>query len=290
MLRDRLESGPLRRLVSQIEVLPSHPNIYNALLTELGSVDASIERVAKIIASDIGMTAKVLQLVNSSFFGLAQRISDPRQAVKRLGIRKLEPLVLTAGVFTQAENIHLRGFDFSAFADHGLAVANRAKQIVNHVSGNAKDAENAFLAGMLHDVGKLVLACNLPEQYQAAIDSATRRRVPLWKAEFETFDASHSEVGAYLVGLWGLPDPIVEAIAFHHAPLKSSPRGFTPLTAVHVANALEHKEYRRDDSKGRVDVDEAYLDALGMLQDLPLWYEQPRSPLAEVVDHSGSSN
>ena len=283
MLRDRLESGPLRRLVSQIEALPSLPNIFKELLTELRSGHACVERVAEIIAGDIAMTAKVLQLVNSSFFGLAQRITDPRQAVKWLGIKKIEPLVLTAGIFSQVEDTHLCGLDYPAFANHSLAVATRARDIVVQVSDIAEDAEDAFLAGMLHDWGKLVLAANLPAQYEEAMDAASQQFVPLWQAEMDTFAASHAEVGAYLAGLWGLPDPIVEAIAFHHEPHQAPSREFTPLAAVHVANALEHEDYAGGETRGRLEVDEAYLDSLGILHHLPHWLERRQSQVTQVV-------
>jgi len=283
MLRDRLENGSLRRLVSQIESLPSLPSVYQELVSELRSGDASIERVAEIIASDIAMTMKVLQLVNSSFFGLTQRITDQRQAVKWLGIKRIEPLVLTAGVFSQVDNGDLRGLDFAAFVDHCLAVGTRAKDIMAQLSDKAEDAEDAFLAGMLHDLGKLVLASQLPAQYLEAVDTAAQRAVPVWQTEMKMFGASHAEVGAYLAGLWGLPDPIVEAIAFHHDPHRASLREFAPLTAVHVANALEHEDYPSDGTQGRLNVDKSYLESLGMLHQLPLWREQRESQRTEVV-------
>ena len=283
VLRNRLENGSLRRLVCQIETLPSLPSAYQDLVHELRSGDASIQRLGEIISSDIAMTAKVLQLVNSSFFGLAQRITSPERAVHWLGLKKIEPLMLTAGVFAQVENNDLPGLDFPTFLDHSLTVATRARQFTADVSDETEDAEDAFLAGMLHDVGKLVLACNLPEQYQGAIESAAERDIPLWQTEMEAFDASHSDVGAYLAGLWGLPDPIVEAIAFHHDPRKSSSHDFTPLTAVHVANALEHEGFPRDETRGRSDVDEMYLESLGMLDQLVRWREQRQAQLTEVV-------
>jgi putative nucleotidyltransferase with HDIG domain len=239
--------------------------------------------VGEFIASDIAMTMKVLQLVNSSFFGLTQRITDPRQAVKWLGIKRIEPLVLTAGIFSQVDDGNLCGLDFATFVDHCLAVGTRAKDIMAQVSNKAEDAEDALLAGMLHDIGKLVLASNLPAQYQEAMDTAAQQVVPLWQTEMETFAASHAEVGAYLAGLWGLPDPIVEAIAFHHEPHRASSREFTPLTAVHVANALEREDYPNDGTQGRLDIDESYLDSLGVLHQLPRWRQQRESQRTEVV-------
>jgi putative nucleotidyltransferase with HDIG domain len=258
-LRDRLASGSLRRLVSQIEGLPSLPRAYQQLSAELRSAEPCIERVAEIIASDVAMTAKVLQLVNSSFFGQTERITDPRRGTKWLGIAKIEPLIFSGGVFSQIEDVQLAGLDFPAFAAHSLAVASRAKQIMAQESDKAQDADDAYLAGMLHDLGKLVLAATLPEEYQAAVRSAAQGALPLWQAEMATLAASHAEVGAYLAGLWGLPDPIVEAIAFHHHPRKAAPSGFTPLSAVHLANALEHHEA----------IDTEYLGALGMSDRVP---------------------
>jgi len=120
-----------------------------------------------------------------------------------------------------------------------VTVGAFAKRIARAEGAEQKSADYALVAGLLHDVGKLVLAANLPEEYASALAFAAREGIGLPGAEYEVFGATHAEVGAYLLGLWGLPDPIVAATAFHHSPTRSQAKQFSPLTAVHVANALE---------------------------------------------------
>ncbi|TWT89472.1 response regulator [Stieleria varia] len=241
-LRSQLQDDSLKDLISQLSTLPSLPKIYRELVAELESDDASLNRIAQKIGSDIGMTAKVLQLVNSSFFGLPQHVSCPKHAVSLLGLNVIRPLVLTANAFSQFQESNVPGFSLDRLLEHSLAVATTAKRIAEKESNQASTVDDSFIAGMLHDIGKLVLAANLPTQYSEAIRIAKDEAIPLWQAETRVFRSSHAEVGAHLLGLWGLPNPIVEAVAFHHRPADSCSECFTPLTAVYVANLVRHSQ------------------------------------------------
>jgi HD-like signal output (HDOD) protein len=135
----------------------------------------------------------------------------------------------------------------------------------------AAEADDAYTAGMLHDVGKLMLANCLPEQFQQALTVARERKAPLHDAELEVFGATHAGAAAYLLGLWGLPAPIVEGVAFHHTPKKSALRRFGALTAVHAANVVE-QELSRVQPPGRLaEVDADYLAAIGLQNRLETW-------------------
>jgi HD-like signal output (HDOD) protein len=132
-------------------------------------------------------------------------------------------------------------------------------------------ADESLMAGLLHDSGKLVLASNVQDQYAQALTLARSKNVPELQAEQEIFGTTHAEVGGYLLGLWGLPDSIVGAVAFHHCPSKWLGQVFSPLTAVHVANVLEREH--RDCGTG-VDmpvIDYGYLSKLGLADRLPAW-------------------
>src|SRR5439155_20411384 len=129
----------------------------------------------------------------------------------------------------------------------------------------------AFTAGMLHDIGKLLLAANLPEGFKEALATARREQMQLWDAERAVFGATHGELGACLLGIWGLPMPIVEAVALHHYPSRFLSKQFCPLTAVHVANALEHEIQKDNQSLVRAGVDTNYLTELGLEQRFEVW-------------------
>lgn len=237
-LRDLLESPSLTAMVANIESLPSLPGLYHEVMAEIASPEGSLKRVGEIISSDVGMSAKVLQLVNSAFFGLPQHVSSPAQAVNLLGFETIKALVLTIHVFTRHENRTSSFFPLEKLLEHSLHTARMTTIICRDKELSKARTDNAYLAGMLHDVGKLILAVNLPRQYQEVMKTSADSSLPLHVLEKKMLGASHAEVGAYLVGLWGLPDDIVEAIAYHHAVEHCVSNGFCPLNAVTLANGL----------------------------------------------------
>jgi putative nucleotidyltransferase with HDIG domain len=240
------------------------PALYTDIMRCLQSPNASLEDVGELIARDLGMTAKVLKLVNSAFFGLPRQIASPSEAVLYLGMENVKSLVLAAQTFGQFQEINVPGFDAAALWQHSLEVATAAQKIARQQHAKSIVTEQAFVAGLLHDVGKLILAINLRDQYTAIAPgepSADRR---VWMIEREILGASHADVGAYLLGLWGLPPPVVEAIALHHQPVPNEEAEFTPLTAVYVANIL-----LTPGDASRLDFN--YLQQLGLLPALPEW-------------------
>ena len=267
-LRDLLSNASLRQLVSQLHTIPSLPQTYVDMVEALKSPDASIQEVGKLIATDVGMTAKVLQLVNSAFFGLRRHVSDPSQAAALLGVDILKALVLSVHIFSQLDDAQVDGFSLDSLWTHSVATGALAKQIAEMAEMKGETRDFALMAGLIHDAGKLVIASNLPDRYRDAINLAREQQLPIWQAEREVFAASHADVGAYLFGLWGLPDPIVEAVAFHHCPLQCTHTGLTPLLVVHVANCLEHDA---GGSRGGGRLDMEYLRGVGLEAKLPVW-------------------
>ncbi|HOW18772.1 MAG TPA: response regulator [Phycisphaerae bacterium] len=237
-LHDLLTNESLKKLVSGTNTLPSQPALYAEMVRLLQSPNTSVEEVSRLIAQDVGMTAKILQLVNSAFFGLRRRVSNPSEAAVFLGLDTIKALVLSVQIFSLFERPAMRGFALETVWKHSLATATAAKHLAATEKLDRASVEHAFLGGLLHDAGKLVLATNIRDRYAETIALANQRKIPLWQAERETLGATHAEVGAALLGIWGLPDPILEVIAFHHEPRKCLAKGFTTLTAVHVANTL----------------------------------------------------
>lgn len=285
-LRELLHSARLRQAIAAMKTLPSLPAIYYMLMRQLQSPDASLKAVGRIIARDSGMTAKILQLVNSAYFGVQQRVSDPVQAVIYLGLETIKALALSAQAFSQFERVHVGSLSLYALQQHSLMVAALARRFAESEQAERQVADYALAAGLLHDVGKLVLAVNRTELYSHAMELADGQQIPLFRVERELFGACHGEVGAYLVGIWGLPNPIVEALAYHHQPADYLSRQFNPVLAVHVANALvlEVSPLPGSNHQALLDLD-LMARIPGMLERLPVW----RTWCQELVAGWGSA-
>jgi HD-like signal output (HDOD) protein len=225
----------LRKLVSSMASLPSLPKTHEKLGQLLASPDVGLQSIARVVEQDMGMSAKILQIVNSSFFGLPQRLSGISAALNYLGLQTIRNLVLSVETFRAFEKDgRCPGFSIDALQSHSLATAHLASRMMP----DQQTAQDAFTAGVLHDVGKLILATRMPEAFGKALDLARQERLPIQEAERRTCGVSHADMGAYLLGIWGLPYPIVEAVAFHHEPMKIQPRAFDLVGAVHIANVL----------------------------------------------------
>jgi len=272
LLGVRMNNPQLKNLVSQMDSLPSLPDIYFKLVEELRREEASVDRVGALISSDISMTAKVLQLVNSSFFGLPVHVNDATHAAALLGLNTLKPLVLTASIFRQLEESRVSQAFLEKVLSHSMAVAGVAKRLAKLEQLDLDTIDNTFIAGALHDLGKVVLADNFGREYTVLCHKAMVQQTSIVELEIEQYGASHADVGGFLLGLWGLPQEIIEAVAFHHDPSTSIDESFTPLTAVHVANALAAETIDAAlDPETTIAVEHAYLAKLGLEERLNDW-------------------
>jgi HD-like signal output (HDOD) protein/CheY-like chemotaxis protein len=238
-LRDLAGNPAVKTLVARINKLPTLPATYQKLVDCLKSPNADMDDVAKIISMDPSMSARLLKVVNSAYFGLAKPVADVARAGNLLGLDRIMALVLGQGIFTGAEMPQVRGFSLEELWAHSVATATAAHRIAIDDGLNKDLVAAAFLAGMLHDIGKLVLAMGMPAEYGRVLELARGR--PGSEREIETLElqAAHTDVGAYLVGLWGLPNTIAEAIAFHEDPAQSTSEFGLP-GIVHVADRIAH--------------------------------------------------
>ena len=277
----RLSKPGLKALVSQINTLPSLPSVFLELMRELRNPDASVRRVAELIGSDVAMTAKVLQLVNSSFFGLTVHVKDVHHAAALLGLNALKPLVLSAGVFRQLEESRVPAALATQVLEHSLAVGCLAKKLAEAEGLDRDQADNAMLAGVLHDIGKLVLADYFGMEYAQVCMAAETADFPLLNAELDQFAASHADIGGYLLGLWGLPQELIEAVALHHDPSAHDGNEFSVLAAVHVANAIVHASLEETDPPTSLRMtarfDHRYLERLQCDDRMEVWEKIARS-------------
>lgn len=270
-LRDILSDDSIKKIVSQIESLPSLPTIYTEIMAEMQSADPSIKNVAAIIGRDVSMTAKILQVVNSVFFGLPQKIGNPQQAVMLLGLEAIKAMVLSVKIFSEFSQKKFSWFNLDALFKHSISVSTHAKAIVKSEKMDQDLINYSLMAGLLHDLGKLILATNFKDTYRQVLTESQNSDHNLWELEHETFGTGHAEIGAYLMGLWNLENPIIEAIAFHHCPANSVSSQMGLLAAVHIANALDHEEDSPEDQESDLQYDNEYLDRLGVSNRIPEW-------------------
>lgn len=212
-LRTLLQDEHLQKIVGEIGSLPSLPVVYREVMASLQKPNASLADVGKVIGKDVAMTATLLKLVSSAFFGLSKPVNTVERAVAFLGLDTLITLVLAQGIFKESPPINVPGFSIEKLWQHSLATASAARIIAGQQGCDKAELDDAFLAGMLHDVGKLVLAQSMPEQFGEVL--ATARDNSAIHAEREVLQTTHADIGAYLLGLWGLTDAVVESVAFH---------------------------------------------------------------------------
>ncbi|MBN2318379.1 MAG: HDOD domain-containing protein [Acidobacteria bacterium] len=273
-LMDILADESLKRLVSRIENIPSLPSMYTELLDAIQKQDCSIREVGNIVAKDMGMTAKLLQLVNSSFFGRSRQVSNPSDAAVLLGLDIVKSLVLAFGLFRKFDPAKVPPGFIEGVYEHSMETARLAKILADFEGMDKETSDCIFMVCVLHDIGKLVLADNLPEDYREVLALSESGKLSVHEAEIRTFGTSHSQVGAYLMGLWGLPENLVETLAFHHVPGDCPVDGLEPLGIVHAANAIEHflkNTKSNGESAARPDMDFDFYERLGLSDRVAGW-------------------
>jgi HD-like signal output (HDOD) protein/CheY-like chemotaxis protein len=246
-LRALLNSSQLAAIVGSVDTLPTPPKLYQELLDCLRDPEAAIAHIVGILRHDVAMTAKIVKLANSGFFGCREPAQTVERAVSFVGMEAIATLVLGQELFDSENAVALPGFDLERLGQHSFQTAAWARAVALHEGLPAAEAERAFLAGVLHDVGRLVFATRMPP-------SAPLERVR-WLSETRLqMEAHHGAVGAYLLGLWGFPEAIVEALAWHHNPSKCGQTSLGLCGLVHIGNQLAH---------GR-EFESGYLESIGL--------------------------
>jgi len=269
-IRDLLSQRELVALVSKMKSLPSLPSAYMELVQELRAEEPSIQKIAETISRDISMMAKIMHVANSAFFCGYSRVVDLKDAIMRLGLKQMEALVLYSHAFSQFDKRRAKSLGIEEVMAHSLFVGSLAKAVVMAEGSHQATADSSLIAGMMHDIGKVVLSANMPEQYAEVLRLTQFENMLDWEAEEKVFGTTHADVGAYLMGLWGLSYVVVEAIAFHHYP-ESAFHKSGILMAVHVANALEHQTNTRNGKGPVAEVDFEYLIQINLADHFPMW-------------------
>lgn len=266
----------LKALAGRLDSLPSFPTIYQQITRELNTTDPSIETIADLTLQDPALMAKMLQVANSAAFGLPDKVSNPFDAVQFLGLNAVRSIALSAHVFKDFEHLELKHFSAYQVWTEALRCARVTRHIMRARRMDESATEDACTAAMLRNVGKLILAKNLPAEFERMLTLAMRQQLTLAEAGREVFGASHTSVAAYLFGLWGLTAPMVEAVALHLHPGDSDHRVFGPLAAVHVAQAFSSEVWPDKASGQPVGLDLPYLESVGVTAELEPWRAEVR--------------
>ena len=257
----------IRRVVGTLDRLPSLPEVYWELVRATENPDTGLSDIAHIVERDPAMSVKVLQLVNSAYFGLAQKTDSITRAVTYLGIENLKGLLVAVHVFGADDLPHVDGLSPTALRDESLMTATLARQIVK----DPTLADAAFTAGVVHDVGQLVLSRDADKRYGDVLRRARECGEPLAAVERDEIGVTHGVVGAYLLGVWGLPYLLAETVAFHDTPSAVTEGNLDLLGAVHLADGLMTAALAgRDPSKDGI-LDLAFLERTGLLPQVPKW-------------------
>jgi HD-like signal output (HDOD) protein len=286
--RESVNSDRIRLLAAGVGTLPSPPDLYVRITQAAAEEDASVHDIAAVIAQDPAVSAKILQLVNSSFFGLGRRVSNIDQAITLLGLARVKSLVLSSQIVEQFRpKLPVAGFSIERLMRRTAMTAQFARLISRAEAQNDDRQTQAFTSGLLHDVGLLIMASRQPEALREVLKKVQEQGAPLCLAEGETFGATHADLGAYLLELWGLPPRIVEGIALHHEPMKTAFNGLSSVTAVHVAAALL-PELCEADAECRLEapfapkLDAAYLTRIGRGGRVEAWKQLIVSKTAQA--------
>jgi len=271
----------LKGLVSGLGTLPSLPAIYNKLVNVLKDPESVLDDVAAIIEQDVAMTAKLLQMVNSSFFGLFQKVDSTGRAVKLLGLETIQNLVLGMQVFAGTK-IASADLHPETLWHHSISVAQATKQIALRATDDIDLINNCYIAGMLHDVGRLLLVSKMGDQYAKAVSSARANGTTLTAAEKELFQTTHAEVGAYLMGLWGFHVDIFEALAFHNNLNAYHKKAFSAALAVHIADYCYYQLYPDNAIGNMPTLNQEYIDSMQLAEELESWLKAARESIEKA--------
>ncbi|HEY3861234.1 MAG TPA: HDOD domain-containing protein [Verrucomicrobiae bacterium] len=266
-----LSNDKLRSFVPRLGRLPGLPSSYFEVLKKAESPNASVDSIADVIARDPALTARLLQMVNSPACGLAEKITSPNDAVSMLGVEAIKSIVLCLQLFAQSEAKTEASLSLDQLWRHSFRVAKLAGNIVLRCIGSERMASEAYTAGLLHNIGQIVLATNLCNEYSVVVDTARNIQCSLREAEMKLLGVTMNQVGAYLLGLWGMPLPLLESTALHDTPGSTGAVEFSVLTAVHVANVLAYEESGQLQGVPVPKLDAEYLATLDLPAKTDAW-------------------
>lgn len=237
-------------LIAQIESLPTLPTVAFRVMEITADPDSSANDLMGVISPDVSLTAKILKIANSPFYGLTREISSLQHAVTVLGFKEIRNLVISTVAFESFKNFKRNDkFDINKFWRHSFCCGLAAKIIAVDLKCTSNEL---FVAGLIHDIGKLVMYIAFPVEFLKLVDmmSPLKLKYTAFEAEKNVFGIVHDEVGMKLLKKWMFPESLITAVGFHHHPLEADKKSPFPII-VHVADILTHVyEMQAEDEEG----------------------------------------
>ncbi len=206
-----------KKLLTAVEKMPAFPKSVHQVLKLASDINCSQKELVEVIKKDPVFTLKIFRLVNSAYFGLAREITSINHASVYLGLNTLKNVALGLAAVGAIPKANVAGLDMGAFWLHSLAVATSTRILGSMLGVSRDEAADYFAAGLLHDIGKVVFALYMSQEFQQALEHAAENNIPLHQAEMEGLGANHAEIGALLAEKWNLPANLHDAISGHHS-------------------------------------------------------------------------
>ncbi len=272
-LRALLYADALRTVVAGMKHVPAVPKIFQAILTELDDQYASAESLADLVSQDVSLTAHLIKLTNSAYFGLPISASTPKQAISFLGFENVKAVVLLGGLFEQFKGNEMSLGMLETLNRRSTQLGVLSRAIAEAIGLAPEEQEQAFCAGLVGHMGTLLLAANWPEKFRDVISLIEQNSYSISRAELEVFGTTHGALGAYLLGLWGFNDSIVEAVAYHHYPNECSDSSQGVLLSMHVAQHLLRvkRNASLEETSVNQSLDKDYLAKVGNKSSMKQW-------------------
>ena len=262
-LRGLFKNDNLIKIINTFDEIPIIKSTYMELLQKLQGEEFSLKEIGEFIESDLALSTKVIQVSNMSIFAKLTPITSAKQAVVFLGVNVLRALIIY-NQLTDVKNINSSMLKIcKSIQDHSMCVAETSKALAIDFQYDNTKQNDCFMTGLVHDIGKLVLATKI-NNWDEIQEYAVVNNIPMWQAEEAILGTSHAEVGAYLLGIWGFPPEVIDAIAHHHKPHLLPSDKVSLTTIVHVADAMSQVHARKDEEIFTEHLDNDYMNSLGL--------------------------
>ena len=279
-----MDSKTMMKKLERIEDLPTLPTILFEVNTLLEDINTSAKKLGETIGKDPSMVAKILKLVNSAFYGFRSKVSDISNALVLLGFNTVRNSIISVSIIKAFSGKNdLEGFDITEFWKHSIAVAVTSKRLAEKCRVEAPD--NCFVAGLLHDIGKLVLSQYFQDLFTKVWITAQKENLTFYEAEKKEISVKHPMIGSFLVKRWQFPDHLVDAVKCHHA-VRKNVSNYELLLIVYIADIIVN--HCAIEPENPIDISTVHPDAVEMLgshmENTNEWYEKLKAEIESACD------
>lgn len=264
---ETISNESLKQLITSTTSLPSLPNLYHEINDIMNSSEGSLKDIAVLVAQDIAVSAKVLQLVNSAFFGIPRHVSSAEDAVLLLGYEVIKNLVVMIKIIDEIDTSQIPEFDVDELWHRSNLLTSIAKHLSKELSLDKVTHDHAQISCMFLELGTLIMLSQITEKYTEVIQQQTDKKLTTESIEKKIFACTHADVGAALLGIWGIPEEISNAVKYHLTPSRSDTTELSSLTVAHIASVIY---WQQQTSIKPPEFDTVYISQLKLDEKLPL--------------------